>query len=87
MYLRLPLWIRHKAELLRRADEENLDIAGWYSTPAHPCTGQILQDLGYEPAACPRTEEAFHSVVTLPTWPALRPAQLERAVQLLRDAQ
>ena len=36
MYLRVPLRVRSKPQLLAAAEAAFLDIAGWYQTPAHP---------------------------------------------------
>lgn len=86
MYLRVPVRVRKKDELLHRADAENLDIAGWYSTPAHPFTGKILEELGYDARECPNAERAFREVVTVPTWPVMNARQMDRAVTLVREA-
>lgn len=86
VYLRVPIWIRQKERLLAQAQSALLDIAGWYSSPGHPLRGEVLRDLGYDPADCPTAEDAFARVVTLPTRPALKPAQLDAAVRLVRMA-
>jgi len=85
MYLRFPVRVRSKPEILAAAESACLDIAGWYASPAHPLQGEALTALGYDPKTCPRAEEAFASVVTLPTRPALSASRLGSAVALIRD--
>jgi perosamine synthetase len=87
VYLRLPVWVRHKAQGLAAAARRHLDLAGWYSTPAHPLEGERLQATGYQRGSCPAAEAAFAAVVTLPTRPALSAQQLEAAVQVLLEAE
>jgi perosamine synthetase len=82
MYLRYPIWVRSKERALAAAEKAGVDLAGWYTSPAHPLQGEALTALGYVAAECPTAEQAFASVVTLPTWPAMSPAKLEEAVAL-----
>ncbi|HNU46419.1 MAG TPA: DegT/DnrJ/EryC1/StrS family aminotransferase [Phycisphaerae bacterium] len=86
MYLRVPIWVQSKPQLLAAAASACLDVGGWYATPAHPLQGEVLAELGYDPVCCPYAEQAFAHVVTLPTRPALTPAQLETAMRLIRSA-
>jgi perosamine synthetase len=87
VYLRLPVWVQHKAWRLAVAERQHLDLAGWYSTPAHPLTGERLRATGYRSGSCPTAEAAFASVVTLPTRPALSSRELATAVGLLQEAE
>ncbi|MFQ5807707.1 MAG: DegT/DnrJ/EryC1/StrS family aminotransferase [Phycisphaerae bacterium] len=86
VYLRCPVWVRSKQAALETSAAQNLDVAGWYCTPAHPLEGRALEELGYQPGSCPTAEAAFARVVTLPTWPALKPAQLGAAVRIIQNA-
>lgn len=87
VHLRLPVWVRHKARGLAAAERQHVDLAGWYSTPAHPLEGERLRATGYEPGSCPTAEAAFAAVVTLPTRPALSAPQLEAAARILLAAE
>lgn len=84
VYLRLPVWVEGKRQILEAAQREHVDIAGWYETPGHPLRGQALLDLGYNPSRCPTAEAAFARVVTLPTHPRLSEQQLDRTIRVLR---
>ena len=86
VYLRVPIWVRRKEQALAEAESALLDVAGWYSSPGHPLRGTAPRDLGYDPGACATTEEAFTRVVTLPTRPALKPAELDEAIRILQAA-
>jgi perosamine synthetase len=86
VWLRVPVWVGAKQRALLAAEGEHLDLAGWYSSPAHPLHGPVLAELGYDPTACPAAERAFVQVVTLPTRPALDGRQLDRAVRIVEDA-
>ncbi|MFH0980273.1 MAG: DegT/DnrJ/EryC1/StrS family aminotransferase [Planctomycetota bacterium] len=83
MYLRCPVWVRRKTDILDAAERARLDIAGWYISAAHPLPGKQAEELGYVPAACPNAEEAFARVVTLPTAPPLTPVALDRTMRII----
>jgi len=82
--LRYPIRTSAKAEVLARATEASIDLAGWYATPVHPLEGEALRAVGYEPGTCPRAEDLIRHTVTLPTGPTFSPAMLEKAIGILR---
>jgi len=84
--LRYPVRTDAKAEVLARAAEESVDLAGWYDTPVHPLKGDGLRAVGYEPGMCPRAEEMIRSTVTLPTGRTFSPAMLAKTVRILSAA-
>lgn len=66
VYSRLPFFTAKKGEVLREAERANLEVAGWYSTPVHPLSGDELHRVRYRPGSCPRAESASCTLVSLP---------------------
>jgi perosamine synthetase len=68
--VRFPLFAKRKTELLCKARQHNLEIAGWYETPVHPLAKeQDLQLVNYIKGACPNAERASRQIVSLPLNP------------------
>lgn len=65
-FQRYPFIINNKEEIIRASIENNLDIAGWYDTPAHPLRGEQLKAIGYVTGSCPNTEKLFKTLVHIP---------------------
>ena len=65
-FQRYPFIVNNKEEIIAASVKNNLDIAGWYNTPAHPLAGEQLRAVGYEAGCCPHTEELFRKLVHVP---------------------
>ena len=65
-FQRYPFIVNNKEEIIAASIKSNLDIAGWYNTPAHPLAGEQLRAVGYEAGSCPHTEELFRTLVHVP---------------------
>lgn len=85
-YLRYPIRTSSKKELLRAAAALSLDLAGWYSSPVHPLSGDVLKRVGYNPGTAPCSERSIETVVHLPTGESLSESTLKLIVKLLHTA-
>jgi dTDP-4-amino-4,6-dideoxygalactose transaminase len=81
--MRYPLRVYKKWEKVHRAGIRGLDIAGWYSSPVHPLTGDDLTKVNYQEGSCPRAEGTIERLVHLPTGPSLNKHKLEEMVKIL----
>jgi len=85
VFARYPLVTEHKEGLLRRARQANVELADWYSTPVHPLSPQELPLVHYKPGRCPNAEGRCRQVVTLPTHPAVKKRDIDRAIKFLNE--
>lgn len=86
-YLRYPVRVSRKAELLNEASELSLDMAGWYCSPVHPLETAALAEIGYCEGMAPDAEECIQRVVHLPTGHGATSAGLQSMVRLLAAQQ
>ncbi|MCK4626688.1 MAG: DegT/DnrJ/EryC1/StrS family aminotransferase [Phycisphaerae bacterium] len=82
--LRYPLRRQNKPTVLDIAAKLNVDLAGWYDSPAHPLEGKQLAAIGYR-GQCPNAEAANVSVIHLPTDVPISPKKLKDIATLLRE--
>jgi len=66
VFARYPLRVKNKEQLLLLAQQNNIEMADWYSTPVHPKLGDQLLEVEYEPGSCPNAESRCAEVVSLP---------------------
>ena len=79
IYLRYPLCVANKWELLRQAEEARIELGSWFESVLHPIqTG--LDRFGYEAGTCPIAEQTADEVINLPTHPRLSVDDAERLV-------
>ena len=81
--MRYPLRVYKKWEIVHRAGVRGLDIAGWYSSPVHPLSGDDLAKVDYHTGSCPRAEGTIERLVHLPTGPSLNKHKLEDMMRIL----
>jgi dTDP-4-amino-4,6-dideoxygalactose transaminase len=65
--LRCPFLRPNKVEILREAQRNAFDIAGWYISPVHPLRGDNLAKVDYRQGNCPGAEQIINELVHLPT--------------------
>ncbi|MBS1723717.1 MAG: DegT/DnrJ/EryC1/StrS family aminotransferase [Armatimonadetes bacterium] len=85
VYARWPLFAEDKERLLAIAEESNVEIADWYTTPIHPLSAADWKQVGYEPGSCPRAESLSAQIVSLPVNQKVNQSDIDRAMELLRD--
>jgi len=77
-FLRYPLRVANKQELLHRAERERVEIGSWMETVLHPVKGSILDSFGYKTGQCPVAEQAAQEVVNLPMHPSVSSDEARR---------
>lgn len=82
-FARYPLRAANKDELLRKAREQRVELAGWYQTVVHPLDGDALGQVGYEPSSCPNAEQRSREIISLPTNRRVREEHIDRAAEFL----
>jgi dTDP-4-amino-4,6-dideoxygalactose transaminase len=65
--LRYPFLRPNKTGILKEAQRNVLDIAGWYLSPVHPLKGDNLLKADYKKGSCPKVERVIDELVHLPT--------------------
>jgi len=87
-FLRYPLRVANKQDLLHRAEKERVEIGSWMETVLHPVMGSILDSFGYKAGQCPVAEQAAQEVVNLPVHPFVSIDEARRIAKFIsRTAQ
>lgn len=66
VFVRYPVRVRNKDEVLSAALRKGAEIGSWFESPLHP-EKKDLERFGYRPGSCPEAEKAAREVVNLPT--------------------
>lgn len=66
VFLRYPLRVGNKLELLELAKKKKIELGSWFDTPLH---GNVaaLDQFGYAQGSCPVAEQACAEIINLPT--------------------
>jgi len=67
IFAHYPLITNNKQRFLEKAQESNIEIAEWYSTPIHPIKSNKWTLINYKKGSCPNAEMMCTKIVTLPT--------------------
>lgn len=82
VYVRYPVRVANKKEVLEAAYRERVEIGSWFESPLHP-EGTDLQRFHYTHGCCPESERAAREVVNLPTHRKISMKEAERVVKFL----
>jgi perosamine synthetase len=80
VYLRFPLRVANKDEVLHRASEQRVELGDWFESVLHPVR-QELGRFGYRVGCCPLAERAAEETINLPVH---RGVSLEEAERIVR---
>ena len=84
-YLRYPVRVSAKSELLSRASKLSVDLAGWYSSPVHPLNGQSLNKVGYFTGMADQAEKSIEQIVHMPTGKRVTSRKINLIIQLISE--
>jgi len=84
-YLRYPVRVSAKSELLSRASKLSLDLAGWYFSPVHPLNGKDLNKVGYFAGMAGEAEKSIEQIVHMPTGRRMTSKKIRLIVQLISE--
>ena len=86
VFLRYPIYIDDKDDLLKRAAESGIEIAGWFTTPVHPLVNKQLDHVNYQVKQCPNAESACSHLVTLPLHPAINSRTSDKIINFITNS-
>jgi len=78
LFLRYPLRVANKQEILRLAQNERIEIGSWMETVLHPVGGSLLDGFGYKTGLCSVAEKAAAEVINLPVHPLVSINEAQR---------
>lgn len=83
--LRVPLRVRDKQQVLLEARRQRLLLGDWYRTVVEPCRLSELEKVNYSLGNCPNAEAATREVINLPTYPTLKPFEVQRVINFITE--
>lgn len=83
VFVRYPVRVRNRKEVLEAAYRERVEIGSWFESPLHP-EGTDLQRFHYTPGSCPEAEKAAQQVINLPTHLKTSLQEAERVLEFLQ---
>lgn len=81
-YLRFPLRVKNRDEVLAKARTHKMLLGDWYSSPLVPSTSSFWA-FRYIPGSCPHAEAAAKEVINLPTYPYLTDTQVIKIIDFM----
>ncbi|CAG0941704.1 partial GDP-perosamine synthase, partial [Candidatus Brocadiaceae bacterium] len=82
VYLRYPMLVDNKQELLGQAKKEQIEIGSWFESVVHP-RGSPLESANYKVGQCPIAESVVERVINLPTHPRVTDREIQRIIDFL----
>lgn len=85
VFLRYPVLVGDKGEVLRKAKKRSIEIGDWFISPVHPNLNG-WEKVGYQKGSCPIAEDICQHIINLPTHPGISEGMAERIVNLFIEA-
>jgi len=82
VFLRYPVLVDNKAEVLREAKKRRVQLGDWFLSPIHPNL-ERWELAGYTAGSCPVAEEVSRRVVNIPTGGKLGANEIHRTILFL----
>ncbi len=82
VFLRYPLQVNNKIEVLAEAKRLKIQLGDWFLSPIHPNLDQ-WELAGYQQGTCPVAEEVSRRVINIPTGAGLSEKEIRRTVEFL----
>lgn len=84
VWLRYPVRVGNKAQLLAAARAARIELGDWFLSPVHPNPG-AWELAAYRAGSCPHAERASAEVINLPTHAGLDAAEIARIVTFVAE--
>jgi perosamine synthetase len=84
VYLRYPILVENKEEIIKKAKEEKIEIGDWYFTPIHPLKEKDWKFVNYQKGMCKIAEAICQKLVHLPTYEKLKEKEISKIVEFLK---
>jgi len=82
VFLRYPIKVNNKEEVLNKAKKQNIQIGDWFLSPIHPNL-ENMDLAGYKSGSCPVAENAASKVVNISTDVEMNKKDINRIVEFL----
>lgn len=83
-WLRFPLLVLKRDELLKAARRQHIILGDWYATPISPVPLHNNVLTQYKPGSCPIAEEVSKQCINLPTHPRLTDLDADRIIACVK---
>src|SRR3989338_1287150 len=83
-YLRFPLQMANRDELLMQAREKHMLLGDWYDAALVPSASNFWA-FRYIPGSCPNAEVVSKRIINLPTYPALTDTQVTNIIEYINS--
>lgn len=83
-WLRFPLLVLKRDELLNAARQQHILLGDWYTTPISPVSLRDRALTQYKPGSCPIAEEVSKQCINLPTHPRLTDPDVDRIIACVK---
>jgi perosamine synthetase len=85
IFLRYPIRVANKDELLEKAKHSHIEIGSWFETPLHPIPLSQHSSFQYRLGQCPNAESDAGRVVNLPLHEHINLLEAQRIVRFIFD--
>jgi perosamine synthetase len=82
IYLRYPVIVKAKHEVVAEAKRQRLELGDWFVSPVHPNLSD-WENAGFRSGLCPVAEEMCKKVVNLPTHERIGEEEAEKIIELV----
>jgi perosamine synthetase len=82
VFLRYPIKVNNKEEVLNKAKKQNIQIGDWFLSPIHPNL-ENMGLAGYISGSCPVAENAARKVINISTDVEMNKKEINRIVEFL----
>lgn len=82
IFLRYPLLVENKTDILFLAKKKNLELGDWFVSPLHPIL-KDLEKLNYYKGMCPIAEQICRKIINLPTHSGISEKLAERIIDFV----
>jgi len=83
-YLRFPVEVDYKEELIDYAKKKGVYLGDWYSEVVSP-SGVKIRKMKYKRGSCPKAERVCKRVINLPTNPNLKMKDIKKVIEVLNE--
>lgn len=82
VFLRYPLLVKDKSNVLSEARKRSLEIGDWFVSPIHPNLNG-WEKVGYQKGSCPISEDICRHIINLPTYKSINEKEARRLVDFI----
>ncbi len=81
-FLRVPILVKDKETVLKKAIQQGLEIGDWFVSPVHPNLSN-WELAGYKKGTCPEAEKVCKHIVNLPTHDKIDQKTIKKIVSFI----